>query len=232
MQMKNIYLILTGLMIVLVTSCSDDDNSVNQPSGLIYTYYPAAVGDSLIYDAELITKDAFTGAQDTQIYQLLEVVESIFTDNQNRPTLRLERYTRLTPADPWLISDVWTSNMTSSWVERKEENVIYVKLAFPITPSMTWNGNVLNTMDPLTYRYEDLHQPMVLGSLSFDSTLTVLQRDEDYFTERYYFVEKYANHVGMIYRENIEIIKDNTIPGQTGIKSQRKYKETLISYTQ
>ena len=228
--MKNPFLILIVLPALLFTACSDDDNTVTQPSGLIYTYYPAAVGDSLIYDVELITKDEFTGIQDTQIYQLLEVVESIFNDNQGRPTHRLERYTRSTPGDPWVISDVWTSNLTSSWVERKEENVTYVKLAFPITPSMTWNGNVLNTQDPLTYRYQDLHQPMSLGSLSFDSTLTVLQRDEDYFTERYYFIEKYANHVGLIYRENIEIIKDNSIPGQTGIKSQRKYKETLVSY--
>jgi len=229
--MKKIFLFLLGLSAMLATSCSDDDTSITQPSGLIYTYYPAQVGDSLIYDVELITKDEFTQAQDTQIYQLLEVVESIFTDNQNRPTQRLERYTRNTPGDPWIISDVWTANLTNSWVERKEENITFVKLAFPITPSMTWNGNVMNTFDPLTYKYEDLHQPMSLGSLSFDSTLTVMQRDEDYFTEKYYFVEKYANHVGLIFRENIEIIKDNSNPGQVGIKSQRKYKETLISYT-
>jgi hypothetical protein len=229
--MKKIFLFLLGLSAMLATSCSDDDTSVTQPSGLIYTYYPAQVGDSLIYDVELITKDEFTQAQDTQIYQLLEVVESIFMDNQNRPTQRLERYTRDTPGDPWIISDVWTANLTNSWVERKEENLTFVKLAFPITPSMSWNGNVLNTFDPLTYKYEDLNQPMSLGSLTFDSTLAVIQIDEENFIEKVYSVEKFANHVGMVFRENIEIMKDNSNPGQVGIKSQRKYKETLVSYT-
>lgn len=217
------------LAVALITSCNEDDSTEpTVPSGLIYTYFPAKPGDSLMYDVELITKDEFTGVHDTDYYQLLEVVDSVITDLEGRPTNSLSRYTRPTSGDPWLISDVWTSNLTNSWAEKKEENVIFVKLAFPIGPDMNWNGNVKNTMPTQIYRYRDIHDPLTVGSLSFDSTLTVQQIDEDYFTEYHYALEKYANHVGMIYKEQIDIVKDNSIPGQVGIKSQRKYKETLI----
>lgn len=214
---------------VLITACDEDDSTdPTVPSGLIYSYFPAITGDSMLYDVELITKDEFTGVHDTDYYQLLEVVDSVFTDLEGRPTNSLSRYTRPTSGDPWTISDVWTSNLTNSWAEKKEENVIFVKLAFPIGPDMNWNGNVKNTLGTQTYRYRDIHDPLTQGSLNFDSTLTVLQIDEDYFTEYHYAIEKYANHVGMIYKEQIDIEKDNSVPGQVGVKSQRKYKETLV----
>ena len=96
--MKNKLQILL-LCLLTVAGCKDDSNGPTTPSGLIYTYYPNNVGHELIYDVVLITKDEFSGDEDTSIYQLKEVVESIITDNQGRPTERLERYTRNTPND-------------------------------------------------------------------------------------------------------------------------------------
>jgi hypothetical protein len=222
-------ILLSLLLVVLLTGCRDDDpNTI--PTALIYTYYPVNVGHELVYDVTLITKDEFTGVHDTDIYQMKEVIESIFMDNQNRPTQRLERYRRDTPNDPWVISDVWTSNLTSNHLERKEENVTYVRLAFPILNSLTWNGNVYNTLEPRTYSYEDLHIPMALNGMTFDSTLKVLQIDEDNFIEREYARETFANHVGLIDKEEIYILKDYTIPNQPGIKAQRLYRQKLIAY--
>jgi len=218
------------ICLAFMAGCKDDDQGTVEPSGLIYSYYPVNDGHELIYDVKLITKDEFTGAHDTSLYQLKEVVESTITDNQGRPTQRLERYTRATSNDSWMISEVWTSNITPNNVERKEENITYVKMVFPIKSSSSWNGNVFNTEDNQTYRYIDLHTPATVGTLTFDSTITVLQIDEVYWTEKYYSEEKFAKDVGLIYRENIEIIIDRTNPGQPGIKGQRLYTQTLVSY--
>jgi hypothetical protein len=232
--MKNIYPLLLLVPALIFVGCSeDDDGSPTVPSGLIYSYYPINVGHELIYDVELITKDDFSGVEDTMIFQLKEVVESTFHDIQGRPTQRIERYTRPTSNDPWSPQpvDVWTSNRTESWVEKKEENIPFVKLVFPINPSITWNGNVLNTIDDQTYRYQDLHQPISLGSMHFDSTLKVLQIDEGSFIDTTYAEEKYANGVGLIYKQEIYVENDWSNPVQVGIKSQRRYKQTLVSFT-
>jgi hypothetical protein len=218
------YLLL--ILLGIFASCSDEETN-NTPSGLIYSYYPTNVGHEVIYDVSLITKDDFSGAEDTAIYQIKEVIESIFQDNQGRPTQRLERYRRETPNDPWIISDVWTANMTTSRVEKVEENIPYVKLVFPINSSVTWNGNSLNTLDPQDYEYDNLHQSDLISGISFDSTITVLQLDFIDIFKTLYQAEKYATGVGRIYKEDIEI---NKTPAGA-IKSQRLYIETIVSWS-
>lgn len=219
-------------LLFIINGCKDDDDSkVSVPSGLIYSYFPTNVGHEIIYDVSLITKDGFFGTSDTAIYQIKEVVESVFLDNQNRPTLRLERYKRDTPNDPWVINDVWTSNLTATRAEKKEENVSYVKLVFPITTSTSWNGNLLNTLDPQNYEYDNLHQPDIIGGINFDSTLTVIQMDEDNYIEYRYETEIYVPGVGMVFKEHNYVEKDNSQPPFVGIISQRLYKETIVSWS-
>src|SRR4030095_7714907 len=128
--MKKITFCLFLFVTTTIISCNDEETII-PISGLIYSYFPTKVGHEVIYDVSLITKDEFSGAQDTDIYQVKQVIESEFQDNQGRLTQRLERYRRNTPNDQWVISDVWTSNLTNSRAEQMEENISYIKLAFP-----------------------------------------------------------------------------------------------------
>lgn len=230
-MMKKLSYFLLLIVVATFAGCKDDKNAQVTPTGLIYSYFPVNVGHEIIYDVSLITKDEFSGVEDTAVYQIKEVIESVYSDNQGRPTQRLERYKRDTPLDPWVINDVWISNLTTTRAEKMEENIIYVKLVFPITSSVSWNGNLLNTFDPQTYEYDNLNQTQNVGGINFDSTLTVIQMDDDNFIETNYQVEKYATGVGMIYKEQIFIKKDNSQPPIVGITSQRLYKETIVSWT-
>ncbi|MBK6642434.1 MAG: hypothetical protein IPG39_15020 [Bacteroidetes bacterium] len=54
--------------------------------------FPVNVGHEQIYDAVLITKDDFFRCRGYHLLPDQEVVESVFNDNQGRPTQRLERY--------------------------------------------------------------------------------------------------------------------------------------------
>jgi len=228
----NFSLVILAL-ILFVSSCKKDDNGSTAPAGLIYTYYPTNVGHELIYDVTLITKDEFTQDHDTAIFQLKEVIESIFVDNQGRATQRLERYTRSTSNDPWVISDVWTSNLTTTHLERKEENVTYKKLLFPMQLNQEWNGNIFNTMGAMYYTYTDINVPGLAGSLYFDSTLTVIQTDESNCIDKSFSEEQFANHIGLIYKK--EIYKLWQVPCDTFLnsqfKAQRLYTQTLVSYS-
>jgi hypothetical protein len=222
------YILLTATVLISVASCSDEEST--SPSGLLYSYIPVNVGHELIYDVSLITKDEFSQQSDTFYYQVKEVIESVFLDNQGRPTQRLERYRRDSVQDPWVIADVWTSNLSSTKYEKNEDNVPYVKLVFPVSYGGTWNGNVLNTYEPAEYEYISLNDPATIGATYFDSTLTVLQADLQTFIDTVYSEERYAAGVGMVYRFNKEILVDYSNPGQPGIKAQRLYKEIINSW--
>lgn len=215
------------LLAVIVGSCKDDDNPTS-PSGLIYSYFPTNTGHEVIYDVSLITKNAFDGSEDTSIYQIKEVIEATFLDDEGRPSQRLERFRRDNPNDAWVISDVWTSTRTNTKAEKKEENVTYVKMVFPINYTVEWNGNSLNTEEPLEYSFDNIHQPDFIGGINFDSTLTVNQQNDKFHNDIFYKIEKFAPGVGLIYKE------DNTIEfqkPQVGIKSQSLYKETIVSWS-
>lgn len=216
---------------VLAVACSDDDGGGGNPGSLNYSYFPTNEGHELIYDASLITRDPIAG-DDTSVFQVREVVESIFNDNQGRPTQRLERYIRATPADPWVIADVWTSNMTSTRVEKKEENITYIKLVFPLLEGKDWDGHSLNSLGPREYIYDWLDEPYSVNGIAYDSTLRVVQADEDNFVYKEQFEEVYAAGIGLVYKNQIYIEYDRTTnPQVVGVKEQRLYTEKLVSWS-
>ncbi len=230
--MRKTLWLLTVLVILGVVSCNDEASDDSGPSGLIYSYFPVNVGHELIYDVVHITKSSFDGSHDTAIYQLKEVIESQYIDGEGRTTQRLERYSRNTSGDPWVIKDVWTSNLTPARVEKKEENNTYIKLVFPINGNVEWNGNILNNMDAQMYEYYDLHEPLDVGGISFDSTLSVLEAEDNFYDENKYESETYAPGVGLIYREKnfIKWYKAGQAQFDT-IISQDLYKETIVSWS-
>jgi hypothetical protein len=230
MKKSNLIKYLSFALLALISSCKDDTDTTPAPvQGLYYNYVPNQVGHTAIYDINLITKDEFTGNQDTLNYQLKELIESEFTDLSGRKTQRLELYTRSDSTQPWVISDVWTANLLSDRYEKKEENTTYVKLRFPLIEGNIWNGNLYNSLTAQDYSLTTLNSSSILNGMNFDSTLTVLQSDYEDLLEKSFAIEQYAVGAGLIYKESILIKKDFNNPGS--IKAQTKYRQTLVSYT-
>ena len=91
--MKKIKLIkfLPLALLILVVSCMDEiDPTPNPMQGLYFNYVPNEVGRTAVYDVSLITKDEFTGNQDTLNYQMKETIESEFIDLSGRKTQTIE----------------------------------------------------------------------------------------------------------------------------------------------
>ncbi|MEP7168658.1 MAG: hypothetical protein ABI855_04755 [Bacteroidota bacterium] len=223
--------ILFFLSIVLIIfSCKKDKSSTPVFTG--YSYAPENIGHEIIYDVDSTIKSDFDGMTHLNHFQIRELIADTFTDNQGRPTLRLERYKRLNPSDSWVIYRVWTANKTNVHYEKKEDNITYVKLVFPPASTVTWNGNVLNSLDSLFYTYSSFNVPDNYNNLSFDSSLTVLQNDYEDIIQKDYRVEKYATQVGMYYKEQDSIsyhcCSGN---GSDTIDFRRHYTEKIISYS-
>ena len=75
------------------------------------------------------------------------------------------------------------------------------------------------------YHYSGINVPNQVNNLSFDSTLTVIQRDDNNFVEIIYGKEIYASGVGMIYKERRDLRKTSGI-----VVSGTEFKMTVHAY--
>ena len=235
--MRKLIFSLVCMLLVATYSCKKDTVSSAPDQG--YSYYPAKLKSYIIYDVDSIVYDDFK--KDTTEYksQIKEVMDSVFTDNQGRSSMKIIRYVKpYNDTIPyaqmsWKVKDVWYATKTSSNVEVIEENIRFLKLYFPVKKNTAWNGNVYNTMGDWQYTYSEVDVALTLNSNYFDSTATVLQKDYTDLIDRKYYVEKYAKNVGLVYREIIDV-HSNTIksgvPTVNRIDRGIKFKQTVVSY--
>ena len=183
-----------------------------------YEYFPLEVGNWVIYQVDSITyNDFYTPPRiDTIKTQFKEVVESIFRDNEDRLTYRIERYRRYADTVPWTIHNVFTANLTESTAEILDDNLRFIKLVFPVNKGKSWKGNSyimaegeISYLKNWRYEYSAVDVPEIIDTLSFDSTLTVLQQDQENLIEKDFFQEKYAKNVGLIYKKAIHLNKQS-----------------------
>lgn len=214
MVKKYLYSIIL-LSILTITSCKKEDG---EPAKFYYNYFPDNVGHWVQYDIMEIVRDDISAVNDTTTYQLKEIIESTFIDNQGRPSLRIERYWRTNDTLPWTIKDVWYATRTTTKAEKVEEDIRYLKMVFAVTSDKRWDGNIYNTKDEETYKYDQLHEPMTIGNLSFDSTVTVIQRDASNVIEISQASEIFAANVGLISKTDVYYYINyiNTVPNYIG----------------
>lgn len=211
-QMQKIIGFAVTLLIVISGSfsCKKKDEL---PPDLGYNYFPNQVGKYVIYDVDSFYYNDFNVPLtiDTFKFQLKEKIQSTYLDNQNRTTLRLERYVRYyndtVPYSslPWVLRDIWAANRTATTAEKVEENDRYIKLAFPVKQEQKWNGNAQNVYGEQTYSYEFINQARTIGGTAFDSVLQVNQKDVSSIVGVEYYIEKYAKRTGMVYKQVINI---------------------------
>ncbi len=207
-----------------------------------YDYFPVNIGHWISYNVDSVAYDFKIGYHDSLSYQIKEYFESDFIDNSGRNAKRIERYFRYNDTLNWTIKDVWYANLSTSTAEKVEENARYIKLVFPIREYKTWNGDAYNIGDSPnigdtynnngqdTYRYLNVDMPYTINNMIFDSTVTVIQKEyyED-ILKKYYKVEVYAKHVGLIYKKVIDY-KYKKNYGDSIKKLGIEYSYTINSY--
>ncbi len=210
-----------------IVSCKKDQ-AIEPDLG--YNYFPDQIGRYVVYDVDSFFYDDFNvdpisriAPIDTFKFQLKEKIQSVYLDNQNRPTLRLERYVKYyNPAVaysalPWVLRNVWAENRTARTAEKVEENTRFVKLIFPVKKSKSWNGNAQNSNGEMDYKYSFINLSKNIGGNVFDSTLEVEQQNYIDILSKSYCVEQYAKNAGLVYKKVILIQSQpdpNWIPSQ------------------
>lgn len=206
-QVKNAFLPLTFILsFILLIFFSCKKNST-EPLAIDLSYFPLVTGKYIIYDVDSFGYWAFSDSIIHSHYQIKEEVDSPFVDNTGNQAFKIIRSRRADENSGWAVTDIWTANLTDHTAEKVEENLRFIKLDFPVQLDRQWFGNSkIQTDSNLAflagwkYEYTSVDQPLTLNGHSFDSTVSVTQFVDSNVIQQYIYREKYAKHVGLIYK--------------------------------
>jgi hypothetical protein len=205
--MRN-FLILILLGVFCLFSCKKDKDDYVAPD-IGHNYAGMEVGKYVIYDVDSLFYDDFTSTVDTSIYQIKEEVVEKFIDLEDEEAFKIHRYKKEKDSLNWVLKDVWNAKLTQTNFQKVEENVRFVKLIFPVRANVTWNGNIMNNKGELRYKYSSIDTPETIGGHSFSNVLRVLQYEDINLISQELFEEKYARGVGMVYKKELDIVRNN-----------------------
>jgi hypothetical protein len=196
-----------------------------------YDYFPIEIGHWIEYEVDSIVYNDFTGTIDSSHYYIKELLESEFIDNENRPTIRIERYYKPHDTLDYMLKDVWYVNRTSTTAEKVEENKRIIKLAFPVRNKNVWDANAFNFDEELIMEYDKIHEAYSLNSFSFDSSVTVQHYETTTLISEAYQYEVFAKNIGMIKKKYLDIEKVWDVFSQSWIIDSGVILEyTMIDY--
>lgn len=223
-----------GLFFISLFFISCKKETANFSSESINDYYPLQVGKYITYNLDSTVFINF-GQKDTIIsYQVQDRVDAQITDNLGRSAYRIIRYIRKDTSQAWAANNTFMVVPTDNSIEYVENNLRFLKLESPVKQDFSWKGNSyidtysinsdLKYLDGWDYIYDSIDVPLVINSLTIDSTLKVTERDEflgqdpsipgTQYAEKSYALEKYGKGIGLIYREFLHWEYQG---GQTGV---------------
>jgi hypothetical protein len=215
---------VASLVLASGTGCKKDAEAPRIDLG--HDYFPIDTGRWIDYHVDSVWQNDLTGVSGSRSYVVREKITEDFTDPEGRAAQRLVRYYQDSTTQAWTPHDVWWEVRSTTQAERAEENQRRIKLIFPPRIGQYWNTNATNTDAPYELTYEEVDVPWSANGLSFDSTLLVKTTypDNNVITNTYY--ERYAKHVGLVYRE-----VDSTNMQTTGVRGTW-LKQVVTGYGQ
>jgi hypothetical protein len=106
-----------------------------------------------------------------------------------------------------------------------------------LTVGKHWDGNAYNRTDTLklyTYKIISLDEPFQLNHLNFDSVIYISQKTESTAISKLDFYERYAKHIGLVQKQEINIHSENlddiSVPIEKRVTQGYFFYQNLIGY--
>lgn len=167
-------------------------------------YFPIELNQEKEFLVTNINHSSF--GKDTVTYYLKEVISEKFLNLEGDSAYRIERFWKTDSMDNYEIKDIWVANKSLNFAQLVEENIRFTKLIFPFDVNVVWDGNAFNNQQSQEYRIESINIPYNVNSLSFDSSITVIQNYKSNLLEYENSKEIYVIGVGLVYKEDIEVL--------------------------
>lgn len=218
-------LICIMALVVAITSCKK--TIYKYPALQLTDYFtPLQVGKYAIYRLDSLNFYYYGQLDTITSYLAKDTIVGTSTDNSGRPIWLVTRYLSDTLNSGWIPNETYTITSTANTIEVVENNLRFIKLAFPISEGFSWTGDTYLPYAPYqdffsysdgehlslglwNFTYQNVNKPYAVENTPYDSTITVLQvndsanvpiLDPNSYATRTYWSETYAKNVGLIYR--------------------------------
>lgn len=213
------FLLSTSYFLLLTLSSCKKQIIPSEDISMGKEYYPITQGHFIEYEVDSFLFDDFNKRVDTVHYQLRDVISDTFTDNEGRLSQLVVRYKRYNDTLAWETNDTYYITQTSFHMEVIENNLRFIKLAFPVKENQRWYGNTyipttlnseLQWLDQWYYKYEQINEYYHNGIRGFDNAVVVNENDYEQgnpdtdpnnYASKIFAKEVYAKQVGLVYRE-------------------------------
>jgi hypothetical protein len=222
------FLFLLSASILTLQSC---DKTETDPVDE-YQYYPLSLGQYQIYQVQETTYSAGQPKHVISTWQEKDQVDRISSSSDNVTAFIVARYKRNTTADYWQKFKEFTVTSSPDKILTNIDNQTVFALIFPIDSKIKWNGNRYNNQDAEDFYYQDIHKPTNVDNLSFDKTITVVERRDTSIINRYVGLKKYAVGAGLILDEQTayEYCQDDKCIGTETIESGTHRVKKIIEF--
>ena len=193
----------------LLFACDNLDGNLPSPQDGGKFFYPK-IGQSVVYEVE-DTQYELTGKFTVKSYQLKEMNVSAFKDLDGKEALRIERYRRENETQKWMIDSIFIAKKEVDKALKTENNVTYVKMSFPIKENLKWNGNAYNLLGNDSYEMKKVNQLFQTNGQKFNNSVTIVQQNDSTLVNLKKRIEVYAEGIGLIYQEKINVSYCNSI---------------------
>ncbi len=248
--MRNISIAIF-LALLFFTACKDQ--KIELTSLPLADYWKPAVGKYITYRMDSTVSVNFGFALAIRSYRVKDVVDAEIIDGLGRKAYRILRtITDTNGVAPYKANATfYTVPVGADWLEHVDNNLRFMKLRFPIRDGFEWKGHsfidAISINSPVRYladwnfTYQNVALPYTVFGKKFDTTVTVLQRDETIpdgpflpsaYKQRNFGVEVYAKGVGLIYKEFLHYIYQPPTPSRAGYYEDESYgvKLRVIDY--
>jgi hypothetical protein len=213
-------------------------------------FYPTQIGKYIIYNYDSTIWDDHEEKIFYYQGQLRYTTVDTFrdTENEGRLSYRIDVERRANETDPFEPSSVIYVTPSDNNVVMEERNVKFIKMVFPVSDGITWNGNAMIPIDDQDYAKEFGNDKWVYTYANFNTdynttpanvynnTVTVNQIDDSLnnpdedsaaYAYKNYAQEVYAYNVGMIYRKRTYWEFQPKIDGSGGSGFRKGYEVIL-----
>lgn len=222
----------------LLLSCSSED-PVNPDFGV--NFFPLQTGMSWIYQVD---KTTINQSQETKLtYELRVTITDSVRSLNNLDTFIFTRETRTSAANPWQALDTWSAKIENNQLIQSEGNTLFVKLMFPPSIALSWNGNQFNNLPNNgnlfngsgSESYQIIAYDLLfrMGETEYPESLIVVQNNfVDAIVGKDQRHEVYTPNMGLVYKEVIQLEYCSTPDclGQQKIDKGVMYVQSLKEY--
>jgi hypothetical protein len=214
-----------ALLLFLISACEQVDETPVEIPGP--EYFPLETGSYMIYNVD--STRTILNVPTSYSFQLRISVGNSFVNGEGNTSYIIQREKRADPSKAWTPAGTWTAWKSIRQAVVSEGNVSYVKLQFPLSTGIQWNGNALNgrggdercnEMDCDRYEVTETEPDVVVTQ----------SNDPDEVLKKDIRIEMYRKDVGLVYKESsvIEYCDSGDCFGTGFVRNGLVYKQEMV----